>query len=119
MSLPESSTVHKASVEAQLDEEQEEIQGGGSEEQVELDETGEADYTTGGSASKKRKERMELIREPGRSLLPASRVLKIIKADEASTRQCILHKIYLTRIRICVSSRRRHSFSFPSPRNSS
>jgi hypothetical protein len=105
MSLPESLTVHKALVEAQFDEEEEEIQGGGSEEQVELDETGEAgeaDYTMGGSASKKRKEKVELTREPGRSLLPASRVLKIIKADEASTRQCILHKIYLTRIRICV-----------------
>jgi hypothetical protein len=32
--------------------------------------------------NQKRKEKAEVFREPGKSLLPASRVLKIIKADE-------------------------------------
>jgi hypothetical protein len=42
-----------------------------------------------GAMSNKRAEKSEAFREPGKSLLPASRVLKIIKADEVRDRNII------------------------------
>jgi hypothetical protein len=56
--------------------------------QEEIDTTGEPDavaaegLTSNDAGPSKRVEKAEAAHEPGKSLLPASRVLKIIKADE-------------------------------------